>query len=178
MFSKVPLLSPLNYVDWKPKMSTYLKRQCLFDVSIDALSKPESYEEKSDSINDCDKAYGIMCLAMSPKIHHLIVSIEYPFQLWNNLDKDFGVQEEEDEAWSKPNISSCALSQYVSASTFSDEVVHNEEFTHKVLVATILFDSNASSFYQEANIEQPYFSVSLEVEDPNHLLLMLMMKKK
>ena len=31
----------------------------------------------------------------------------------------------------------------------------------------LLFDSNASSFYQEANIEEPSFSVSLEVEDPD-----------
>ena len=51
-----------------------------------------------------------MCLEMSTKIHHLIVSVEYPFELWNNLDKDFGMQEEEDEAWSEPEISSHALS--------------------------------------------------------------------
>ena len=46
MDSKVPLLYPFNYADWKPNMSAYLKRQCLFDVSIGALSEPESYEEK------------------------------------------------------------------------------------------------------------------------------------
>ena len=37
MDSKVPLLSPFNNPDWNPKMSAYLKRQCLFDVSIGAL---------------------------------------------------------------------------------------------------------------------------------------------
>ena len=36
---------------------------------------------------------------------------------------------------------------------------------HTVHVATIIFVLNASSFYQEANIEEPYFSVYLEVED-------------
>ena len=77
------------------------------------------------------------------------------------------MQEVQDEAWSKPNISSCALSQDVLASTVFDEVVHDEEVTHTVHVATILFDSNASSFYQEANIEEPSFSVSLEVEVPD-----------
>ena len=76
---KFPLLSLFNYVDWKPKMSAYLKRKCLFDVSIDALSEPESYEENIDWINNCDRAYGIMCLEMSPDIHHLIDSAEYPF---------------------------------------------------------------------------------------------------
>ena len=125
MDSKVPLPSPFNYVDQKPKMSTYLKRECLFDVSIGVLIERESYEENIYWINDCDRYYGIMCLAMSPKIHHLIDSVEYPFELWNNLDKYFGVQKVEDEAWSEPRISSCALSQYVSTSTVSDEVVHD-----------------------------------------------------
>ena len=57
------------------------------------------------------------------------------------------------------------LSQYVSASTISDEVDHEEEVSHTVPVTTTLFDSNPSSFNQEANIEEPYFYVSLEVED-------------
>ena len=51
---------------------------------------------------------------------------EYPFELWNNLDKAFGVQEVEDEAWSEPSISSCSLSQDFLASTFSDEFDHDE----------------------------------------------------
>ena len=40
----------------------------------------------------------------------------------------------------------------------------NKSVMHFSIVA-IIFDSNASSFYQEENIEEPYFSVSLEVED-------------
>ena len=91
MDSKFPLLSPFNYADWNPKMSAYLKRQCLFDVSISAFSEPESYEEKIDWINNCDRDYGIMFLGMSPNIHHLVDSVEYPFELWKNLDKAFGL---------------------------------------------------------------------------------------
>ena len=140
-------------------MSAYLKRQCLFDVSIGALSEPESYEEKIDWLN-CDRAYKIMCLGMSSNIHHLIDSVEYPFELWKNLEKDFGVQEVEDEAWSEPNISSCALSQYFLASTFSDEVIYDEEVSHTVHVVATLFDLNVSSFNEEANIEEKYFFVS------------------
>ena len=55
--------------------------------------------------------------------------------------------------------------QYVSSRIVSEEFFHDEKVSHIDLVATILFDSNASLFYQEANIEEPYFSVSLEVED-------------
>ena len=72
MDSKVPLLPPFNYVDWKPKMSADLKRKCLFDVYISALREPESYEENMDWMKIFDRDYGIMCLEMSPNIHHLM----------------------------------------------------------------------------------------------------------
>ena len=107
-------------------MSAYLKRQCLFDVSIGTLSELEPYGEKIDWINNFHISYGIMCLGMSPNIYHLIDSSEYPFDLWNNLDKYFGLHEIEDEAWRKPSISSCSLSQYFLASKFFDEVYHDE----------------------------------------------------
>ena len=55
------------------------------DVSIGALSEPEFYEEKIDWINNCDRAYGIMCLGMPPIIYHLIDSAEFPFELWKIL---------------------------------------------------------------------------------------------
>ena len=52
----VPLLSPFNYSEWKPKMCAYLKRKCLYDVSIGSVSETESYEDKCDSLNDCDRS--------------------------------------------------------------------------------------------------------------------------
>ena len=94
MDSKLPLLSPFKYDDWNPNMSTYLKRQCLFEVSIGALSEPESYGENIDWINNCDRYYGIMCLVMSINIHHLIGSSKYPFDLL----KSFYMHGIEDEA--------------------------------------------------------------------------------
>ena len=67
-----------------------------------------------------------MCLGISPNKHHVIDSVEYPFEIWNILDKYFGMKEVEDEALSEPDIYSCALSQDILASTFSDEVIHDE----------------------------------------------------
>ena len=78
------------------------------------------------------------------------------------MDKAFGLQGIEDEAWSEPSISSCSLSQDLLAFAFSDEVDHDEEVSYTVHVAATLFDLNASSFNEEANIEEPSFSVSLE----------------
>ena len=68
-------------------MSAYLKRQCLFEVSIGAFSEPESYEDNIDWLNNCNRDYGIICLEMSPNIHHLIDSTEYPFEIWKKLEK-------------------------------------------------------------------------------------------
>ena len=98
---------------------------------------------------------------MSPNIHNLIDSTAFPFELWKILDKTFGLQEKEDEAWSEPSISSCSLFQDLLASKFSDEVDHDEEVSHIVHVDAALFHSNASSFNEEANIEEPSFSMSL-----------------
>ena len=77
-------------------------------------------------MNNCDRDYGIMCLKMYPNMHYFIDSVEYQFDLWNNLDKDFGVQEVEDEACNEPNISSCALSRDSLASKFSNKVNYDE----------------------------------------------------
>ena len=52
------------------------------------------------------------------------------------------------------------------ASTFLDEIIYYEEVYHIVdHVAATLFDSNASSFNEEENIEEKYFSMSLEDTD-------------
>ena len=48
------------------------------------------------------------------------------------------------------------------ASTFSDEFIYDEEVSHTFHVVATLFDLNASSFNEEANIEEPSFFVSLE----------------
>ena len=63
---------------------------------------------------------------MYPNIYDLIYYFQYPFELWKNLDKYFGLQEIKDEAWSGPNIYYCSLSQYLLATTFYNEVDHDE----------------------------------------------------
>ena len=109
-----------------------------------------------------------MRLEISSKIHYLIYFAEYPFDLWRNIDISFGVHKEENDNWRKSITSSNVLSQYVLASIVSDEIFHDEEVansTQQITVVTIMFHSNASFAYQEADIEEPSFSLSLEVED-------------
>ena len=53
-------------------MCAYLKSKCLYYVSIGAVREPESCQEKYDWINDNDRAYETMCLAMPPTMHYLL----------------------------------------------------------------------------------------------------------
>ena len=145
-------------------MISYLKRQGLYEISIGAGE--ESYEEPSDWLNDCDRAIGGICLDISPCMRYLIDYVDYPKDLWTTLDRVLGKDNEDPSSYveSASSSSIISLSQYVSDSIVFDEVDHEEEVSHIVLVATTLFDPDASSFNQEANIEEPYFSMSLEVE--------------
>ena len=74
MDSSIPLLTT-SYSKWKLKMIAYLKRRGLYEVSI-GLGK-ESYENENDWLNDGDRAFGAICLALSPSLYYLIGSTEY-----------------------------------------------------------------------------------------------------
>ena len=51
-------------------MCAYLKSLCLYDLSIGAVRKPESFQEKDAWLNDNDRAYGNMCLAIPPTMRY------------------------------------------------------------------------------------------------------------
>ena len=175
----VPIVFPFtSYSEWKLKMISYLKRQCLYEIYIGAGE--DSYEHPSNWLNDSDREIGSICLAISPSMHYLIDSIDYPKDLQTTLDRVLGKDNEDPSSYveSASSSSMISLSQYVSASTVYDEVDHEEEVSHIVPVATTLFDLKASSFNQEANIEEPSFFVSLKVDILIHLLMMLLMNKK
>ena len=73
MDSSVPLLTPFTtYSEWKLKLNASLKRQGLYEVSI-GLGK-ESYENENDWMNDVDRYFGAICLALSPSLRYLIGS--------------------------------------------------------------------------------------------------------
>ena len=132
----VPLLSPFtSYSEWKLKIISYLKRKGLYEISIGVGE--ESYEEPSDWLNDCDREIGAICLAISPCMCYLIDSVYYPKDLWTALDRVLRNDNEDPSSYVESTSSSSmiSLSQDVSASTVSDEVDHEEEFSHTVLVS-------------------------------------------
>ena len=73
----VPLLTPsTRYSEWKMNIISSLKGQDLFEVSI-GLGK-ESYEYENDWINDSDRYFGTICMALSPILRYLVKYGEYP----------------------------------------------------------------------------------------------------
>ena len=107
-------------------MISYLKRQGIYEVSI-GIGK-YSNENENYWINDGDRDFGTICLALSPCLRYLIGSTEYPKDLWKKLDRTFGKHNEDHNRNLEitPNTKGVLYSK-VLASTLSDEVAKNEE---------------------------------------------------
>ena len=74
-------------------MIASLKRRGLYEVSI-GLGK-ESYENENDWLNEIDRDFGAIFLALSPILCYLIGYFEYPKDLWIKLDRNFGKHNED-----------------------------------------------------------------------------------
>ena len=88
----------------------------------------ESYENDNDWLNDGDRAFRAICLALSPSLYYLNGFAEYPKDLWTKLDRNFGKHNEDHNI--PLEITSSAtrvLNSKVSASTLFDEVVQDED---------------------------------------------------
>ena len=123
----VPLLTPsTRYSKWKMKMISSLKRQYLYEVSI-GIGK-ESYENENDLLNDGDASFGAIGLALSPSLHYLTKSIEYPKDIQTKLDRTFGKHSEDHNSTLESTPSTTrVLDRKVLASTLFDEVVQDEQ---------------------------------------------------
>ena len=73
--SSVPLLTLFtNYSEWKMKIIASLKRQDLYEVSIELGE--ESFDSENDWLNECNADFGTMYMALSPSMCYLKRSIE------------------------------------------------------------------------------------------------------
>ena len=120
----IPLLTPFTRYS-KLKLISSLKGQDLYEVSI-GLGK-ESYEDDNEWINDGDRYFGRMGLPVSPSLHFLIDSKEYPKDLWTKLDRTF---RKHNEDYYRNLGSTFRTTRFIysklSAGTLSDEVVLDE----------------------------------------------------
>ena len=65
-------------------------------MSIGIVTEPESFEEKDAFFTNSFRSFGIMCLSIPPCMHYLIDTNNLPSELWSNLDKTFGLQDDEE----------------------------------------------------------------------------------
>ena len=128
MDSSIPLLTPFtSYSEWKLKMIAYLKRRGLYEVSI-GIGR-ETYENENDWLNDIDRAFGSIALALDDSLYYLrLGSVEYPKEVWTILNKTFGKHNEDHNSTLEIMASTTrVLHSKLSASTLSDEVVQDED---------------------------------------------------
>ena len=123
----IPPLTPFtSYSEWKLKMIAYLKRRGLYEVSI-GIGR-ETYENENDWLNDIDRAFGSIALALDDDLYFVFYSAEHPKDLWTRLDKTFGKHNEDHNSTLEIVASTTRfLHSKVSASTLSDEVVQDED---------------------------------------------------
>ena len=107
-------------------MIASLKRRGLYQVSI-GLGK-DSHENENDWLNDGDRDFGAIFLALSPSLRYLIGSAEYPKDLWTKFDGTFGKDNEDHNSTLEITSSTTrVLYSKFSTSTLFDEVVQDEE---------------------------------------------------
>ena len=109
-------------------MIASLKRQGLYEVSI-GLGK-DSYEYENDQINDGDRYFGTIYLDLSPSLHDLVKYVEYPKDLWIELERTFGKQNENHSTNLECTTNTTrVLSSKLQASIIFDEFFQDEEET-------------------------------------------------
>ena len=107
-------------------MIAYLKRGGLYEVSI-GIGR-ETYENGNDQLNDIDRAFGSIALALDDDLYFVFDSAEYPKDLWTRLDKTFGKKNEDHNSNLEIKSSTTrVLHSKLSSSTLSDEVVQDED---------------------------------------------------
>ena len=110
----------------------------------------ESYENENGWLNDSDRAFGSMCLALDDSLYYLIPNhAEYQKKFWPILDRTFGKPNEDHNSTLEIASSTTRVlpSKYM-ATTLSDEVVQDEDeaesSTHSIRMAESLHEVTPS----------------------------------
>ena len=144
-------------------MIASLKRQDLYEVSI-GLGE-ESFESQNDCLNECDAAFGTICMALSPSMCYLKRSVEYPEDILTTLERTFGKHNEDHHSTLEITSSTTRfLYSKLLASTLYDEVVQDEEeeksFTQSIRIEESLLvvtpSPDAPEVYEIYDISSPH----------------------
>ena len=118
----------------------------------------ESYENENDWLNDIDRDFGSIALALDDDLYFDFGSTDYPKDLWTRLDKTFGKHNEDHNSNLEITASTTrVLYSKVSASTLSDEVVQDEDeaesSTHSIRIEESLHEVTPSPDATEVHKE-------------------------
>jgi hypothetical protein len=69
-YSPAILLTPHNYLEWKPKILLQLRCRGLYQINMAMEVEPDSAYEKNDFINRQDMAIGCICMSVSLELFH------------------------------------------------------------------------------------------------------------
>jgi hypothetical protein len=95
-YSPEILLTPHNYLEWKPKILLMLRCRGLYQITMAMEVEPNSVDEKNDFLNRQDMAIRCILYFISPEILHQVYddSQEFtPNELWTRLEVLFGNKE-------------------------------------------------------------------------------------
>ena len=69
-YSSEILLTPHNYLEWKPKILLHLRCRGLYQIIMAMEVEPDSIDEKNDFLNKQDMAIGFIVMYISLEILH------------------------------------------------------------------------------------------------------------
>jgi hypothetical protein len=87
------LLTPPNYLEWKPKIVILLRSRGLYQIIMAMEVDPDYVDEKNDFLNRQDMAIGIIGMSVSPELFHQVYQESQgltPNELWTRLEVLFG----------------------------------------------------------------------------------------
>jgi hypothetical protein len=92
-YSPEILLTPHNYLEWKPKILLHLRCRGLYQITMAMEVEPDSVDEKNDFLNRQDMAIGSIGMSVSPELFHQVYEESQgltPNELWTRLEVLFG----------------------------------------------------------------------------------------
>ena len=96
-YSPSILLTPYNYLEWKPEILILLKSRGLYQITMAMEVDPDSTDEKNDFLNRQDMAIGCICMSVSLELFHQVYEESQestPNELWTRLEVLFRNKED------------------------------------------------------------------------------------
>ena len=75
-------------------MEILLRVKCIYEVTMETKSDPNSVVEKIKWHNRRDEAYGLLCLSVSRDLLFHLDGLTSPNEVWENLEDIFGKTDE------------------------------------------------------------------------------------